>query len=158
MYYLIALIVLGIDQLWKLAIIKWLEIGQSIPLWEGVFHITSLRNSGAAFGILQGQRWFFIIVTLLVVMGIVYYLQTEGKKNKEISFAISLLLGGASGNFYDRLIRGEVVDSLDFRLIDFPIFNLADVFIFSGVVLLAWHTWRDANSPNQKERNVNEAD
>ena len=113
-----------------------MEIGQTIPLWEGVFHITSLRNKGAAFGILQGQRWFFIIVTLIVVLGIIYYLQTEGRNNRRISFALSLLLGGALGNFFDRLIRGEVVDSLDFRLIDYPIFNLADVFIVSGVALM----------------------
>ncbi|MHA3881541.1 signal peptidase II [Staphylococcus epidermidis] len=107
-----------------------------MPLWEGVFHITSLRNKGAAFGILQGQRWFFIIVTLIVVLGIIYYLQTEGRNNRQISFALSLLLGGALGNFFDRLIRGEVIDSLDFRLIDYPIFNLADVFIVSGVALM----------------------
>lgn len=113
-----------------------MEIGQTIPLWEGVFHITSLRNKGAAFGILQGQRWFFIIVTLIVVLGIIYYLQTEGRNNRRISFALSLLLGGALGNFFDRLIRGEVIDSLDFRLIDYPIFNLADVFIVSGVALM----------------------
>ncbi|AWQ87615.1 signal peptidase II [Staphylococcus aureus] len=113
-----------------------MEIGQTIPLWEGVFHITSLRNKGAAFGILQGQRWFFIIVTLIVVLGIIYYLQTEGRNNRQISFALSLLLGGALGNFFDRLIRGEVIDSLDFRLIDYPIFNLADVFIVSGVALM----------------------
>ncbi|HDB1887199.1 TPA: signal peptidase II, partial [Staphylococcus aureus] len=135
-YYIIAVIVLIIDQLWKSAIVKWMEIGQTIPLWEGVFHITSLRNKGAAFGILQGQRWFFIIVTLIVVLGIIYYLQTEGRNNRQISFALSLLLGGALGNFFDRLIRGEVIDSLDFRLIDYPIFNLADVFIVSGVALM----------------------
>ncbi|HDC9957269.1 MULTISPECIES: signal peptidase II [Staphylococcus] len=135
-YYIIAVIVLIIDQLWKSAIVKWMEIGQTIPLWEGVFHITSLRNKGAAFGILQGQRWFFIIVTLIVVLGIIYYLQTEGRNNRRISFALSLLLGGALGNFFDRLIRGEVIDSLDFRLIDYPIFNLADVFIVSGVALM----------------------
>ncbi|ORE67432.1 signal peptidase II [Staphylococcus epidermidis] len=133
---MIAVIVLIIDQLWKSAIVKWMEIGQTIPLWEGVFHITSLRNKGAAFGILQGQRWFFIIVTLIVVLGIIYYLQTEGRNNRRISFALSLLLGGALGNFFDRLIRGEVIDSLDFRLIDYPIFNLADVFIVSGVALM----------------------
>ncbi|MDS3853007.1 signal peptidase II, partial [Staphylococcus hominis] len=135
-YYIIAVIVLIIDQLWKSAIVKWMEIGQTIPLWEGVFHITSLRNKGATFGILQGQRWFFIIVTLIVVLCIIYYLQTEGRNNRRISFALSLLLGGALGNFFDRLIRGEVVDSLDFRLIDYPIFNLADVFIVSGVALM----------------------
>lgn len=107
MYYIIAIIVLIIDQLWKSAIVKWMEVGQTIPLWEGVFHLTSLRNKGAAFGILQNQRLFFIIVTLIAVFGIIYYLQTEGKKNRRISFALSLLLGGALGNFYDRLVRGE---------------------------------------------------
>ena len=141
MYYFIAIFILIIDQLWKSAIVKWMEIGQTIPIWEGVFHLTSLRNKGAAFGILQNQRLFFIIVTLIAVFGIIYYLQTEGKKNRRISFALSLLLGGALGNFYDRLVRGEVVDSLDFRLIDFPIFNLADVFIFTGVTLMLLDMW-----------------
>ena len=141
MYYIIAIFILIIDQLWKSAIVKWMEIGQTIPIWEGVFHLTSLRNKGAAFGILQNQRLFFIIVTLIAVFGIIYYLQTEGKKNRRISFALSLLLGGALGNFYDRLVRGEVVDSLDFRLIDYPIFNLADVFIFTGVTLMLLDMW-----------------
>jgi signal peptidase II len=153
MYYIIAVIVLIIDQLWKSAIVKWMEIGQTIPLWEGVFHITSLRNKGAAFGILQGQRWFFIIVTLIVVLGIIYYLQTEGRNNRRISFALSLLLGGALGNFFDRLIRGEVVDSLDFRLIDYPIFNLADVFIVSGVALMILDMWLETRTGQQKQEN-----
>ncbi|PNZ99187.1 signal peptidase II [Staphylococcus massiliensis CCUG 55927] len=148
-----AVIVLIIDQLWKSAIVKWMEIGQTIPLWEGVFHITSLRNKGAAFGILQGQRWFFIIVTLIVVLGIIYYLQTEGRNNRRISFALSLLLGGAIGNFFDRLIRGEVVDSLDFRLIDYPIFNLADVFIVSGVALMILDMWLETRKGQQKQEN-----
>ncbi|EKU45881.1 lipoprotein signal peptidase [Staphylococcus massiliensis S46] len=130
-----------------------MEIGQTIPLWEGVFHITSLRNKGAAFGILQGQRWFFIIVTLIVVLGIIYYLQTEGSNNRRISFALSLLLGGAIGNFFDRLIRGEVVDSLDFRLIDYPIFNLADVFIVSGVALMILDMWLETRKGQQKQEN-----
>lgn len=153
MFYIIAVIVLIIDQLWKSAIVKWMEVGQTIPLWEGVFHITSLRNKGAAFGILQGQRWFFIIVTLIVVLGIIYYFQTEGRKNRRISFALSLLLGGALGNFFDRLIRGEVVDSLDFRLIDYPIFNLADVFIVSGVALMILDMWLETRKGQQKQEN-----
>ncbi|SFK66910.1 signal peptidase II Aspartic peptidase. MEROPS family A08 [Marinilactibacillus piezotolerans] len=153
MFYIIAVIVLIIDQLWKSAIVKWMEVGQTIPLWEGVFHITSLRNKGAAFGILQGQRWFFIIVTLIVVLGIIYYLQTEGRNNRRISFALSLLLGGALGNFFDRLIRGEVVDSLDFRLIDYPIFNLADVFIVSGVALMILDMWLETRTGQQKQEN-----
>mgnify|MGYP005828980303 CR=1 FL=1 len=154
MYYVIAFSLLAIDQLWKYAIVKWMEIGQTIPLWEGVFHLTSHRNRGAAFGILQGQRLFFIIITIVVVAGIIYYLQTEGKKNRRFSFALSLLLGGALGNFSDRLIRGEVVDSLEFRFIDYPIFNLADVFLVSGVSLLFLDMWlnqRKSNAVKQKE-------
>jgi signal peptidase II len=127
-----------------------MEIGQTIPLWEGVFHITSLRNKGAAFGILQGQRWLFIIVTIIVVLGIIYYLQKEGRKNRRVSLALSILLGGALGNFFDRLIRGEVVDSLDFRLIDYPIFNLADVFIVSAVALLILDMWLETRKGQQK--------
>lgn len=155
MYYIIAISVLIIDQLWKSAIVKWMEIGQTIPLWEGVFHITSLRNKGAAFGILQGQRWFFIIVTIIVVLGIIYYLQKEGRKNPRVSFALSLLLGGALGNFFDRLIRGEVVDSLDFRLIDYPIFNLADVFIVSSVALIILDMWLETRKEQKKQEREN---
>lgn len=140
MYYVIAITASLIDQLWKAAIVKWMQLGQTLPLWEGVFHLTSSRNRGAAFGILQGQRWFFIVVTLAVVGGIVYYLQKEGKRNRRLSFGLSLVMGGALGNFADRLFRGEVVDSLDFRLINFPIFNLSDVFIVSGVALIIWAT------------------
>lgn len=154
MYYVIAFSLFAIDQLWKYAIVKWMEIGQTIPLWEGVFHLTSHRNRGAAFGILQGQRLFFIIITIVVVAGIIYYLQTEGKKNRRFSFALSLLLGGALSNFSDRLIRGEVVDSLEFRFINYPIFNLADVFLVSGVSLLFLDMWlnqRKSNTVKQKE-------
>lgn len=143
MYYFIALITFLIDRLSKLAVVKWMQEGQTIPLWEGVFHITSLRNKGAAFGILQGQRWLFIILTVIVISGIVFYLRQNSKKNPRMSLALSILLGGALGNFYDRLIKGEVVDSLDFRLIDYPIFNLADVFIFTGVALLLWEIWQE---------------
>lgn len=150
MFYIITIIVFAIDQMSKLAVVAWMKEGQTIPLWEGVFHLTSSRNRGAAFGILQDQRWFFIIITLAVVIGIIYYLQTVGKQNRHISFALSLLLGGALGNFSDRLIRGEVVDSLDFRLIHYPIFNLADVFIVSGVTILIW----DNVAAARKEKKV----
>lgn len=143
MYYLIAIITFAADQLWKLAVLTWMQEGQTIPLWENVFHLTSIRNRGAAFGILQNQQLLFIIVTFIVIAGIICILLTIGRKNTCRSVELSLLLGGALGNFYDRIIRGEVVDSLDFRLINFPVFNLADVFIFAGVVLIMWDMWNE---------------
>lgn len=133
--------------------VHWMQLGQSIPLWEDVFHLTSSRNRGAAFGILQDQRWFFIVVTLVVVGGIIIYLQKAGKQNLRFALALSLLMGGALGNFADRLVRGEVVDSLDFRLIHFPIFNLADVFIVSGVTLLFGDALRSGHEKEQSPVN-----
>jgi len=139
-YYLIALAVFGLDQITKWIVVKKMTIGQSIPLIEGVFHLTSHRNRGAAFGILQDQRWFFIIITLLVVIGIIYYLQKVGRNQPMVAYALALILGGAVGNFMDRLFQGEVVDFLDFTLINYPIFNIADSAIVIGVGLMILDT------------------
>lgn len=120
-----------------------MTIGQSIPLIEGVFHLTSHRNRGAAFGILQNQRWFFILITVLIVVGIVYYLRRLGRSKPLISYALALILGGAVGNFLDRLLNGEVVDFLDFTLINYPIFNIADSAIVIGVCLFILDTIKE---------------
>lgn len=79
LYYVFALLVTLVDQLTKWAVVKYMSLSETIPLIEGVFHITSHRNFGAAFGILQNQRWFLILVSLLVVIGIVYYMKKMGK-------------------------------------------------------------------------------
>ncbi|MNM97953.1 Lipoprotein signal peptidase [compost metagenome] len=103
------------------------------------FIITSHRNRGAAFGILQDQRWFFIVVTTVVVVGIVWYLLKVRKQpNKLLPVALSLVLGGAIGNFLDRAVSGEVVDFLmfNFGTYTFPIFNVADSCIVVGVALI----------------------
>lgn len=139
-YYILALIVFALDQLTKWFVVRNMELGQSIPLLEGVFHFTSHRNRGAAFGILQDQRWFFIVITLVVMAGIIYYLRMLGKDKPMVSYALALILGGAVGNFLDRLLFGEVVDFLDFTLINFPIFNVADSAIVIGVGLMIWDT------------------
>lgn len=140
LYYVIALIVFIIDQITKWFVVKEMEIGESIPLIEGVFHLTSHRNRGAAFGILQDQRWFFIVITVLVVGGIIYYLRKVGRDKPLVSYALALILGGALGNFLDRLLTGEVVDFLDFTLIHYPIFNIADSAIVVGVALMILDT------------------
>ncbi|WNC12774.1 signal peptidase II [Brevibacillus brevis] len=136
LYYLIAVIIIALDQWTKHLVLTYMERGESIPLIANVFHLTSHRNMGAAFGILQNQRWLFIVITLAVVIGIIYSLIRIGKKQPRVSFALSLVLGGAVGNFIDRATTGQVVDFLDFTLINFPIFNVADMAITIGVVLL----------------------
>lgn len=136
LYYLLAAGIIALDQLSKFLVVKYMELGESIPLIADVFHLTSHRNMGAAFGILQNQRWLFVVITTVVVIGIVVSLIRIGKKQPRVSLALSLVLGGAIGNFIDRVMTGQVVDFLDFTLINFPIFNVADMAITIGVGVL----------------------
>lgn len=136
MYFLIAAAIVALDQWTKNLVVTRMELGQSIPLIPDVFHLTSHRNMGAAFGILQNQRWLFVIITITVVIGILVSLVRIGKRQPRVSLALSLVLGGAIGNFIDRVSTGQVVDFLDFTLINFPIFNVADMAITIGVALL----------------------
>lgn len=138
-YFLIALIVFLIDQGTKYLIATGLTIGEQIPVIGNFFLITSHRNTGAAFGILKDQRWFFIAVTTVVVIGIIWYLlKVKKQQNKLLPTALSLVLGGAVGNFLDRAVSGEVVDFLQFNFgsYTFPIFNVADSCIVIGVALI----------------------
>lgn len=164
-YYFYALIVFILDQVSKWFIVKRIPLGEERPVLGDFFILTSHRNRGAAFGILQNQRWFFIVVTLIVVIGILWYLRRTIRERKVLlSFALSLLLGGAIGNFIDRALFGEVVDFLqftfDFNLFGkaiyyiYPIFNLADSAIVIGVILIFLEsllTWR-----NEKKGATNE--
>ncbi|KQX64708.1 MULTISPECIES: signal peptidase II [Paenibacillus] len=155
-YYFYALIVFILDQVSKWFIVKRIPLGEERPVLGDFFILTSHRNRGAAFGILQNQRWFFIVITLIVVIGILWYMRRTIRERKVLlSFALSLLLGGAIGNFIDRALFGEVVDFLqftfDFSLFGkaiyyiYPIFNLADSAIVIGVILIFLEsllTWR----------------
>ena len=134
-YYLVALIVVAIDQLSKWAVVQFMELFESIPVIEGWLHITSSRNTGAAFSILQNKQWFLIPLSILVIVFIIYYIYKE-RKNKLFSFSLALVLGGAVGNLIDRIITGSVVDFIDVRIINFAIFNIADSAITIGVTLL----------------------
>lgn len=149
LYYLIAAVIIALDQWTKHLVLNYMERGESIPLIADVFHLTSHRNMGAAFGILQNQRWLFIVITIAVVVGIVFSLIRIGKKQPRTSLALSLVLGGAIGNFIDRATTGQVVDFLDFTLINFPIFNVADMAITIGVGLLLLDVLLDGKKKDQ---------
>jgi len=137
-YYLVALFVVILDQLTKWWIVSEMTLGERIPIIENFLYITSHRNQGAAWGILQGQMTFFYIVTVVVVIFIVYYIQKYGKENPFFGYTLGILLGGAIGNFIDRLFRKEVVDFIDVYPFgyNFPIFNVADSALTIGVLLM----------------------
>ncbi len=112
--------------------------GQSITIIENFLYITSHRNRGAAWGILQGQMWFFYLITVVVVVGLIIYIQKLKKQDKWFGIALALMLGGAIGNFIDRVVRKEVVDFVNTYIFtyDFPIFNVADSALVVGVIIM----------------------
>lgn len=138
-YYFIALIVFLLDQGTKWIIATQMRLGEQRSVIGDFFLITSHRNTGAAFSILEGQRWFFLVITPIVLIGIVWYMQKMKQSGSKMLFlGLSLILGGAVGNFLDRVLTGEVVDFLQFNFgnYTFPIFNIADSGIVIGVGLV----------------------
>jgi len=136
--FIVAFIVV-LDQVTKYLAKTYLKPVGSIPLIPNVFHFTYVENRGAAFGILQNQRWLFIVLTVVVSAVIVYYLFTRSQESIVLTIALSMILGGAIGNLIDRLRLGYVVDMLLFVLIDYPVFNVADSFVVIGTILLAYY-------------------
>lgn len=152
--YAVALAVIMVDQLTKWLVVTNMEIGERITVIESFFYLTSHRNSGAAWGILQGQMTFFYIITLIVVAFIIYYIQKFGKESKWLRLALALVLGGAIGNFIDRLFRQEVVDFFDvyFGTYDYPIFNIADSALVVGVILIFIYTLLDERNKRRSNQ------
>ncbi|WP_226681179.1 signal peptidase II [Sutcliffiella horikoshii] len=138
MYYLIALVIIIIDQLTKWLVVRYMEIGENIPIIHNFLYISSHRNRGAAWGILEGQMYFFYIITVGVVIGLIVYLQKLPKDQPWMKLALSLMLGGAIGNFIDRVLHQEVIDFINTFIFtyDFPIFNVADSALVIGVGII----------------------
>ena len=139
-YYLVAIVIVAIDQWTKWLVVKNMELGERIQVVEPTFALLSHRNRGAAWGMLEGQMWLFTIVTVLVITGILYYFHKDAKGKPLFQLSLMIILGGAIGNFIDRLYRGEVVDFIDVLIpiinYDFPIFNIADAALTIGVGLV----------------------
>lgn len=117
-----------------------MEYQERISVWDPWFGILSHRNRGAAWGMLEGQMWLFSIVTIGVICAVLYFYHKEAKGKPLFQVGLMLLLGGAIGNFIDRIFRGEVVDFVNVLIpvinYDFPIFNIADAALTMAVVIL----------------------
>gem|GEM_PF-244694 len=146
---IIVCLVFGFDRLTKIWIMSNLMLNQSIPVIQGVFHITYIRNPGGAFGILGHWPGFFILANLLIMLIIIYfYRQAPSPRPRYLIVAVGMQLGGALGNLYDRLVFGQVIDFLDFRI--WPVFNVADMGIVCGVILLAWYLLREGMAEGRR--------
>ena len=135
---LFVVFLLALDQFSKYLAVVYLRPITEFQLIEGVFSLYYWENAGMAFGMLQGGRWIFVTVTIVVLGFILYYYVSlpKSRHQKLIRIFLLILTGGALGNFIDRLLKGSVVDFFYFKLIDFPIFNLADVFLVVSIFAL----------------------
>ena len=142
-----------IDLISKIIVSKILSINEVIVVIKDFFNITYVRNTGAAWSIFAGETLGLIIISLIIIALICYYISKNKIKSKLELVGYSLILGGAIGNLYDRIVYGYVIDFLDFYIFgyDYPIFNLADSFIFIGVMLIVVYTWRYENG-NESNR------
>lgn len=142
------------DQWTKQLAVRYLKDSAAIPVWKGVFELKYLENKGAAFGILQNQQYFFYLTTgvmLILFLLLLYRLSSliaaaSTRSYIGLFYLVSILCAGAIGNLIDRVQHQYVVDFLYFKLIDFPIFNVADCYVtvsMFGILLTVMFWMKD---------------
>ena len=141
MFYLIAIIWLVLDQVSKYYVMNHFAIGESVSVIQNVFHLTYIIKRGAAFGMLANQRWFFLVVALILIIVYAIYHKKVNRGPISLRIGSALLISGAIGNGIDRYVLHGVVDFFDFRI--WPIFNVADIGICVGVACIIYHLLRN---------------
>lgn len=127
LYVILSVVLVIADQLTKALTVKNIPFEESINVISGILSFTYIKNSGAAWGIFSGGRYFFIIFTALVLIALTFVIIKKRTANKIFNLAISLIYAGAIGNFLDRIFRhGNVVDMIKLDFINYPVFNFAD--------------------------------
>ena len=150
---ILSIILLAIDQISKILVVKLIDINQSVEVIKNFFYLTYTHNTGAAFSILTGQRLFLILIAVIILIILINYIRKNTVREKIDIISFSLIIGGSLGNLIDRIVRGYVVDFLDFKIFgyNFPVFNLADTFIVIGVFLLLIVTIRKERSNDNRK-------
>ena len=154
MYYIAILALIGLDWLTKYWIQTSMALNDTIPVIDGIFHITYIHNYGAAFSILEGKQSFLLIVTgvaMAAILGYMVVTQIKKKAQPMELWSLALILAGGIGNFIDRVRLGYVVDFFDFRI--WPIFNVADIAVCCGCGLLTFYVliWEPRMAKKEQE-------
>ncbi len=139
LFWLIFAAGVAADQITKYMVKINMDYLQSIPIIPDVFNLTYILNNGAAWSILEGYRWFFVVLGIIVLIAILIFRQRTCRHDWVMNIALAFICVGALGNLIDRALYGAVVDFFSFVLINFPIFNVADCFITIGVIIMIWH-------------------
>lgn len=138
-YSILIIFMIVLDQLTKYKAVEYLSGGRTIAIIQDVFHLTLAKNTGAAFSILRDRRTLLVFLSTgvaILLVGLLVKSHKEGHSSG-LLWALTLIIGGAVGNLIDRVRLGHVIDFFDFRWMNFPVFNVADIFIVLGTGLLA---------------------
>ena len=136
LYTLIIIVGIVLDQLTKFLTVTLLELYETFPIIEGVIHFTRVHNTGAAFGSMKDARWIFMIVSAVAITTMLAYLYFGHATSRLYEISLAMVISGGIGNMIDRVALGYVIDFIDFRLINFAVFNGADSFVCVGAGLL----------------------
>lgn len=128
--------VIALDQLSKYLVTQFIAEREMVDFIPWFINLTHVENEGASFGMLSDHRWIFMVSSALAIIGIMVFLLLNRKRHVLLTTGLAFVLGGGIGNMIDRVARGAVVDFFEFTFVDFAIFNVADMFITFGAVIL----------------------
>ena len=134
-YILISILILAFDIFTKY-LAKTAFILNDVTLIKDILYFTYVENRGAAFGIMQNKQWLFIVFTIAIILAMLFYLLKYKPQSKLLKLSLVFIMSGGIGNLIDRIRLGYVVDFIDVRIINYPVFNVADCFVVIGAVLL----------------------
>ena len=154
-YFLISALLVGLDQWSKYLTVQNISLGETKEFIPGFLSLTHLRNTGAAWSLLEGKMIFFYVITVIVSVVIIYLLIKNYKKSIWYSVGLSFGLAGAIGNFIDRVRLGYVVDMLQTDFMNFPIFNVADSTLVVGVICIFIYLILDEKAAKEGKNGTN---
>ena len=148
-YYIIIATAFILDQISKIVIRNNMDLNESMTVIKNFFYISYVENTGAAWSMFQGARWFFVSITVIMIIIMFRYIYKI--KNRSFRTAASFIIGGGLGNLLDRVLTGRVVDFIDLNFwnYDFPVFNISDSFVTVGTILLGIYIIRHEGSKKQ---------
>lgn len=153
----VAVLIVVLDQVSKYLVLANIPLGGEIPVWPGVFHLTHIRNTGMAFSLLEGGRWFFLVMTLAAFVLMAVAIRKKWITHPTGLWALAWIAGGAVGNLIDRVRWGYVVDMIEVEFMRFAVFNVADCFVVCGGILLVIYAFF-FDKPQQKEEAAHDSD
>src|SRR5690625_4482855 len=153
LYFILTSILVITDQITKYLTIQNIGLHEVVEIIPNVLSFTYIQNTGAAWSILEGQMWFFYIITTFVIAFLLYYLYTEGRGDKFLGIILSVILAGTIGNFIIRIFFKYLVKIIKVEFINFTIFNVADMLLTEGVAALMIYTiYEEKRTMNNKTR------